>query len=335
MKVDDIFITAAALSLPDTTSAAADAVAAGDLDPHDVDLCPAHTVRISETSCWEMGLTACAAALNGAGLDAADLDLIAYAGMDLADDQPWSPPHRIARVLGADRAVALGVAQMSNGGAAALQHCVSTLALEPRTHIAIAASASDFTNLPYPRWAAAPTMAYGDGAAAAVLTRDPGPFRVRAIATTGAPPLEATFPAQHPFRIGQKAPSAIDFVGNARLIRAAVATTVEHALEDAGLAPDDPTIAAVIPTRLGRLVHRQCVQPALPAALRDRCVLLGDDTGHLGAGDMLANLAYLHTNIPPAGTTTILITTGAGFTSSCLVVEKSPEITQGHLDAYH
>ena len=76
------------------------------------------------------------------------------------------------------------------------------------------------------------------------------------------------------------------------------------------------------PTRLGRLVHRQCIQPGLPAALRHRCVLLGNDTGHLGAGDMLANLAHIYTENLPTGAKAILITTGAGLTASCLIIER-------------
>ncbi len=323
MKVDDVFINAATVSLPQTISTAADAAAAGILGQDSLDLCPAQSVHTAQNSCWEMGVEVCAEALKKVDVVAASVDLIVYAGMDLANDQPWSPPHRLARILGADHAVALGVAQMSNGGAAALHHCIATLTLEPRTRCAIAAAASDFTALPYPRWAAAPTIAYGDGAAAAILTKSPGHFRVRSIATTGAPPLEATFPAQHPFRPGPKGKAtAIDFTSNARSIRAAVGATVENALADADLSPDDPTIVGVYPTRLGRLVHRQCIQPGLPAALRHRCVLLGNDTGHLGAGDMLANLAHIYTENLPTGAKAILITTGAGLTASCLIIER-------------
>ncbi|WP_194820237.1 3-oxoacyl-[acyl-carrier-protein] synthase III C-terminal domain-containing protein [Nocardia sp. XZ_19_385] len=324
MKIDGVHIAAATVWLPDRISQSEDAVAEGILDARDLALCPARAVRIAETGCWEMGMAACVDLIKAGDVDAAEIALLAYAGASLTEEDPWSPPHRIARLLGAREAAALGIFQMSNGGAAAVGQAIAALLLEPRSHCAIAVASSDFRKLPYPRWASAPDVIYGDGAAAALLCDRPGPFVVRSLSSVGNPMLEATFPVGHPFKLsaGGKAANG-GFATNAAAIRKAVAKAVDHALDDAAIEADDPRIVAVYPTRLGRLVFRQCVQPALPEPLRGRGVLLGEETGHLGAGDMLANLAHLMADRSlPTGAVALLITTGAGFTASCLVVEK-------------
>ncbi|GAB2662066.1 beta-ketoacyl-[acyl-carrier-protein] synthase family protein [Nocardia goodfellowii] len=324
MKVEGVYIAAAASVLPTRISRAADAVGAGILDPRDLALCPAESVRIAETPCWEMGLAACTEVLEAGEHHAADVSLVVYTAAVFAEEHPWSPAHRIARMLGADRATALEIAQMSNGGAAAVAHAAAQLMLEPGMTHAIAISSADFTALPFPRWSMAPGVIYGDGAAAALLSVEPGPLALRAVATTGDPTLEASFPAGHPF----KAPDPhrrtdMGVLSNASAIRTAVRTAVDRCLDEAALDPGDPRIVAVYPTRLGRLVYRHCVQPALPEPLRHREVLLGENTGHLGAGDMLANLAHIFSaDALPSGAVALLVTTGAGFTASCLAVEN-------------
>ncbi|MQY21668.1 beta-ketoacyl-[acyl-carrier-protein] synthase family protein [Nocardia macrotermitis] len=325
MKVDGISIISTACVLPETLSTAADAVTEGQLDVRDLPICSARAVTVTTEPSWELGLRACEETLKDAALDPAELNLFAYTEVHFSELSPWSSPHHIARRLGADHAVALGITQMSNGGAAAIQHCVTGLATEQRTRYALAASASDFTGLPFPRWASAPAMAYGDGAAAALLGRGTGAFRVAALVTAGNPRLEETFPPDHPFRLttNRRTP-AIGFADNAFAVRKTIATVVREALADAGLAEDDPRILAVYPPRLGTLVTRQSVTPALPEPLRAHVRLLGDDTGHLGAGDMLANLVDAESNPTlPTGAIALLITTGIGFTATCLVVEKT------------
>lgn len=325
MKVDGISIISTACVLPATLSTAEDAVAEGHIEARDLPICSARAVTVTEVPSWELALRACGDTLKYAAIDPVKLNLFAYTEVDFSDQSPWSPPHHIARRLGADHAVALGITQASNGGAAALQHCVTSLVTEHRTRCALAAAASDFTALPFPRWAAAPAMAYGDGAAAALLARGSGVFRIAALATAGDSRLEATFPLDHPFRLttNRRTP-AIGFADNALAIRKTIAIVVRQALADADLAEDDPRILAVYPPRLGSIVTRQSVIPALPEPLRSRVTLLGDDTGHLGAGDMLANLAHAESNPAlPGGAIAILLTTGIGFTASCLVVEKT------------
>lgn len=328
MKLEGIWLQSAAVYLPPATSTAAHAVEAGVLRASDLPLCPATSVHLADAEGWEMALTAANEAVKGTGITPHDVDFITYAGISLSEQEPWSPVHRLARVLGADQAVGLALSQMSNGGAAALQHSAATLLLEQRTRNALAVASADFTALPNDRWASAPGLVYGDGAAAVLLSRDTGPLRLRSLAMCGNTELEATFPRTHPFRArpGTDRNDA-GFAANARDIRHAVRDAVDHALADAEIDPGDPHVSAVYPTRLGRLVYRQCVRPALPAALQDKSVLLGESTGHLGPGDMLANLAdILATGTLTAGDLALLITTGAGFTASCLIIEKVSQL---------
>ncbi|MGW5869010.1 ketoacyl-ACP synthase III family protein [Streptomyces sp. NPDC055239] len=325
MNIDSIWLQSATQYLPPATSTAARAVEAGLLPASDLPLCPATSVHLADKTAWEMGLTAAKHVVRSLDIAPHDIGLITYAGISIAEEEPWSPGHRLARLLGADRAVCLALFQMSNGGAAALQHTAATLLLEPHTRYALAVASADFTALPSDRWASAPGLVYGDGATAVLLAGTPGPLRMHSLATCGNTELEATFPRNHPFRTQPDAEdSDAGFAANAHAIRHAVRTAVDQALADASIHADDPRISAIYPTRLGRLVYRQCVRPALPAALQDKGVIWGDSTGHLGPGDMLANLSeVLTTDSLASGDLALLITTGAGFTASCLIIEKA------------
>ncbi|MGW2663212.1 hypothetical protein ACWCW7_19815 [Nocardia tengchongensis] len=325
MKFDDVYVRAARQWLPPGTSTCAEAVAEGALAARDEELCASSSVHVADRSCWEMAHVAASSALSDSGIEAGRVGVLTYCPISAEPEEPWSPAHRLARMLNAENASALSVFQMSNGGTAALQIAATTLATDRRTEYALATAAADFRALPFHRWAKAPGAVYGDGAQAVVLGRGHGQLRLRALSTVGDPGLEETFPTEHPFRL-EPTTNRLDpgFTRNAIRIRDAVRTAVRHCLDDAELSPADPRIAAVYPTRLGERVYRQCVRPALPEPLRGRGVVLGAATGHIGGGDALANLADIVSDDGMrAGELALLVTTGAGFTASCLLVERT------------
>ncbi|GDY33142.1 hypothetical protein GTS_47750 [Gandjariella thermophila] len=92
-------------------------------------------------------------------------------------------------------------------------------------------------------------------------------------------------------------------------------------LRDADLRPGDRRLRYVLTPRLGRKVLRDAYLPAIAELTPAEVLDLGADTGHLGAGDAVANLAALHEDrLLRPGEYALVLNAGAGFTWSCLVV---------------
>lgn len=268
----------------------------------------------------QMACRAAQRALVDAGVHADQVALLVHAWVYDQGPDTWTPSHRVARELGAVRCSAVGVRQMSNGGAAALRAAVAHLLTEPRAEAALVTTADGFAGLPYDRWLPVPPL--GDGGTAAVLTRGPGPEVVEAITCAGDTGLELSYPTADPF-----APDAAErdrtpgppSLATLRRIAGCVNRSVNQALQDAGLAPDDSRITAVLMPRIGRTLTNYLTHTALPASLREKSVGFGRFTGHLGSGDLIANLAE---HEPPAPDTFHLhVSMGAGFTSTCVLTK--------------
>ncbi|SEF38099.1 3-oxoacyl-[acyl-carrier-protein] synthase-3 [Amycolatopsis pretoriensis] len=280
---------------------------------------------------WQMGLDAVRLCFEQAAVDPAAIDLLFYAGMTPVEEEPWSPSSRIARLAGATRAVAIGIAQMSNGSAAALGHAVANMLADPDVRHAACVSAGNFSELPYDRWRTAPTTVFGDGATAVLLGATGGPLAIRSIGTAGNPMLESTYPSNHPYRPLKEVPTeekldAFGFAANAQAFRVAVSSAVEVALAHAGLTSQGrrSRVKVVAAPRLSPLVVRPIVVHSLPADLRERYVEFGADTGHLGAGDAAANIAaIINGDFLDVGECALLISSGAGIAISAIVLTRA------------
>ncbi|WP_340687891.1 3-oxoacyl-[acyl-carrier-protein] synthase III C-terminal domain-containing protein [Amycolatopsis coloradensis] len=333
MKVERaIRIAAATTWLPDARYPATSAVAAGAITAEQAAGAACSEVPVgAAVPAWWMGLQAARQCLGEHGVDPVEIDFVAYAGMTPGEEEPWSPAHRLARVLGASRAVAIGLAQMSNGGAAGIGWATTLMQADDSVRYALCTTAGNFSALPYDRWQTAPATVFGDGATAVLLGRDEGPLVIRSIGSAGRPLLEETFPAFHPFRplpepVSGPQEDALGFASNLKGSREVIQEAVRIALADAGLGDEDTArdrIALVSSNRLGAQVTDQTVRRALPRALRDRYRAFGAETGHLGAGDLPANLAdILADDLLGAGECALLIGTGAGATAGAVIVER-------------
>jgi 3-oxoacyl-[acyl-carrier-protein] synthase-3 len=320
-------IAAAATWLPPGRSRASDAVRAGvlaDIDSRE-SLC--HEVPVADgLAAWEMALRASSEALSETRVPVAEVDFLGYAGMSATEEEPVSPVHRLARVLGVDQGVAVGVNQMSSGGDAALQIAITAMLAEADTRNALVCTGMNTEGLPYDRWRTAPEAILGDGGTAVLLSPDQGPLLIRALGRSGCAELETAFPRFHPFRpIPAEIDSeskVLDLLGSIKSMRATVARAVERALADAELAETDRIKVVCVPRTRPRTIQ-QAVRVALPEVLRDRLVVFGQGTGHLGPGDTLANLTELMAGDQLAdGDAALLIGLGAGFTANALVVER-------------
>ncbi|GAA0362394.1 ketoacyl-ACP synthase III family protein [Actinoallomurus spadix] len=322
--VEPVAIAGSALCLPLERDSAEQALARGSVTPAVVRAEGIQALRVcapDETSS-ELAARTITSALARAKVDPSSVDLLAYGWLFERDER--LAPNRLAQLVGVRSGAAFGVRQMSNGGAAALELVARSLVTDPAVRTAVAVTSDSFRELPYDRWLSTPPL--GDGAASVVLTRGSGPCVLRAITSVGDPGLELRYPGRDPFAPLSPEDGTTTAWGDAsvtRGIRQCVADVVTRVLSQANLAPDDSRIALVRSSRVGRTTVRHLLTAALPRPLRSKVVVPGEETGHLGAGDLLANLAEFE--LPRPGQFHLLISVGAGLTATAAVVEGKVE----------
>lgn len=263
--------------------------------------------------------------------EAGELGLILYASVFDAGSETAAPnarndgimpQTRLARLIGADRAMAIGIGQVCTGGAGALEVCIAMMLTEPRYGRALVVTADCFTGWQGgARWSNSGTGLLGDGAAALLLRRGDGPLAVRSIASSSACGMEELSrfcakdiddPAILPGVIARVTGDASRCVNEA----------VTAALAEAAIEPSDPRIAAVTLPRLGHSPKKALFDPGLPAGLPEP-LFLDANTGHLGAGDQLANVSdVMNKDLLRPGQYAVMISGGGAFTASCMVVER-------------
>lgn len=262
--------------------------------------------------------------------EAGELGLILYAsvfgnGSEAAAPEAVNdgimPQTRLARLIGANGAMAIGIGQVCTGGAGALEVCTCMMLAERKYQRALVVTADCFTGWEGgTRWTNSGAGLLGDGATALLLRRGDGPLVIRAIASSSSCELEemSRFCAKD---IDDLAivPEVIARVSGAA--RRCVHEAVTAALAQAAIDPSDPRIAAVTLPRLGHSPKKALFCPGLPAGLPEP-VVLDANTGHLGAGDQLANVSdVMNQGLLRPGQYAVMISGGGAFTASCMVVE--------------
>ncbi len=119
-----------------------------------------------------MGAAAARQALDRAGVEAADLDLVAYFGSMWKDYDVWSAAPKIQHLLGAERAWALELSYVSCGTPIALKVVGDMMRADPALQTAVVVGACRESHLlDYANHRSRFMYNFGDGAAAAVLAR--------------------------------------------------------------------------------------------------------------------------------------------------------------------
>lgn len=330
-------IRSVATWLPPDPAPLAEAVDRGLLSPSDAADSGYATITVSEgTAAPDMAVLAGRRALDAAAIDADRLTGTVHAWTWHQGHDFWSPAHYVAHGVGAERAEPLGVAQMCNGGAAAVEVAVARLLADPECDHQLVTTADRFAAPAFDRWTGDYGVIYGDGATAAVLARpgEPAALDLLALVTDAAPGMERMHRGDDAFSDAPLARGAVDVrrtkkaylagVGReafATAVGERVQAVVRRALEEAGVAASDVALAAV--PRLGGGSLRGVYQPALAGVLPIAPIDLGGATGHLGAGDVLANLATaLDDDLLAPGRVGLALSAGAGFTWTCLVVRR-------------
>lgn len=284
-----------------------------------------------ELAAPEMAVIAARAALRRSGIDPAQVGLVLHAWMYHQGHDLWSPAHYIADQLRMPDAVPVGVRQVCNGGAMAIELAAARLLADPTLRYALITTADRFAQPGFNRWTSDYGIAYGDGATAVLLHRDPtadDDLVLRAISTAAAPALErmhrgddafGEYPMSHSPAIDMRRTKKAYLVKNGfdtftKIGRERVQQVIGAALADSGTQP-----TVVLLPRLGRKMltdaYRDPVAEIVPAEILD----LGTRTGHLGPGDTAASLAELRGRLV-SGEDGLVLNAGAGFTWSALAV---------------
>jgi 3-oxoacyl-[acyl-carrier-protein] synthase-3 len=312
-----------------------DAIAAGRLDIETADrLGYAEVTESREHAAPEMAVLAATKGLADAGWSGDQLDLVAHAWTYYQGHDFWAPASYVAGQLGAIDALAVGVQQMCNGGAAALEIAVSRMIADPAVNRCAITTADRFAAPAFDRWCGDYDLAYGDGGTALLLDRESGPYRLLSIASVGRADFELMHRGTGPFADAAGRPIDVraakrSFVASgaeevfAVALRESVVRVVRRALADAGLAATDDRVRYLTLPRLGTGTLAEFFAPAVEdlGMPQLEALDLGRNTGHLGAGDSAANLAELHAgNRLGTGEVALLLSLGGGFSWSCIVV---------------
>lgn len=308
-------------------------------DPQAMERDGYRAVTIADRPAPDLAAEAGSKALAAAGVDPISLGLLLHAWIYHQGHDFWSPAHYVAREVGALGATAIGVQQMCNGGAGAIELAAQALAADERLDHVLVTTADRFAAPAFDRWRGDYGVCYGDGATAVVLGRRPGPYSLLAVRSTSAPELEQMHRGDDPFSLAAHRNDTIDIrrTKKAYLTRygsdafafsclRSLRRVLGAALEQAQLSGADIDVVAV--PRLGLSV----LEPAYLPVVRDvfaraQVVIPGRRTGHLGAGDAAANLAELPTGADLApGTLVALISGGAGFSWSCLILRVEDDV---------
>jgi 3-oxoacyl-[acyl-carrier-protein] synthase-3 len=344
MRFDGLSVKAVTTWLPATMEEAAAELRAGHIDedmlerlgvtglPASVDLAPP-----------EMAVLAARRVLERSGWDSARVGMLIHAWVYHQGRDKWSAPHYIANELGLPpAALPVGVHELCNGGTTALHLAAVHLTADRQLPSVLVTTADRYGAPVWDRWVTHTDIAYGDGATAALLHRGDGrgdALRLVSLAHSSASFLERLERGDTPFstspmagrRTMDSGDSRSEFYqryGKESLSEAArdnVRASLEQALDEAGLDSGDPRIRLVAVPRVGPKLIGLMYLSVLDGELKDKIVQFGARTGHLGAGDMLANMADVaQRRMLAPGEFAVIAGAGGGFTWSTAIVQ-APE----------
>lgn len=335
MRFDDIWVAGTGAVLGDRIPIAG-AVAAGSYSPE----AAASTGMISFSRASEappeMAVTGGRQAIKAAteyGVEVGPdtLHLHSHAGFQGIDQ--WSAACWIAgELLGTQLAtMPITVAAWSNGSIASIEVAASMLATNPALSCALLTLADRF-GPPGDRFYASPGMVFGDGAAAAVLTRGGGRLRLLSCVAETDTVLGGLSRGDEPFREtpSTQAPDARrrtrEFLARGEISLRDIQTrtaertqsVVTRALAESATGPDE--VDWLITPFVGRTLFQNSFVRPLGITPRHNLLEFGLTTGHLGAADQILGLHHLldSDQLEP-GARILVIGTGMGFTFSAAV----------------
>lgn len=325
--------------LPATSESVQDALSAGRLTAKEAADSGIAALPVSpDLSPPEMAVLAAEEALPGERADRAKIGLVIHSWIHYQGHDIWSPAHYVARAVGADSAAALGIQAMCNGSGAAWETAAAYLLADPTVDAVLTTTADRFDDQSFDRWSGDVGVHYGDGATASVLarrddTRDV--LTLLAMGTETVSAVEGLHRGDDPFTVAPRVVSPridvrrtkkafLEKYGADKFLaaaRAGLRVVVEKTLHEAGIEVTDPRLRYMALPRVGRKVRVATYHQALQECIGTEILDLGAKTGHLGAGDLVANCAELAVLLEP-GQIAIVINAGGGAGLTCAVVQR-------------
>ncbi|WP_329219828.1 3-oxoacyl-ACP synthase [Streptomyces sp. NBC_01485] len=297
-------ISGPSLWLPAGRQSAQEAVALDLVDLETVGELGYDHLPVADLAPPEMAVEAGRGALAAAGVDARAVGLVLHAWIHYQGHDLWSPAHFIADRLGADGAVPVGVQQVCNGGAAAVELAAARLFVEPGLGHALVTTSDAFLDPGFNRWGGDYGIAYGDGATALVLHHlpdsegdeggRPADLVLHSVSTVAAPRLERMHRGDDPFspaarslgprvdirRTKKAFLRAEGMEAFTEASAAALRSALESCLADAGMAATgDQPLRYVVAPRLGRRTIDLAYAPLLAKLTGAELLRPGADTG--------------------------------------------------------
>lgn len=346
MRLPARWASRAPLWLPAGRQSAQEAVALDLVDLETVGELGYDHLPVADLAPPEMAVEAGRGALAAAGVDARAVGLVLHAWIHYQGHDLWSPAHFIADRLGADGAVPVGVQQVCNGGAAAVELAAARLFVEPGLGHALVTTSDAFLDPGFNRWGGDYGIAYGDGATALVLHHlpdsegdeggRPADLVLHSVSTVAAPRLERMHRGDDPFspaarslgprvdirRTKKAFLRAEGMEAFTEASAAALRSALESCLADSRHGGHGRSAAALRGGTAARPPdHRPGVRPAAGEAHRGGAAAARRRHRALGAGDTAASLADLRTRrMLGPGEYALVVSAYAGFTWSCLLV---------------
>jgi 3-oxoacyl-[acyl-carrier-protein] synthase-3 len=331
--VQEAFIQSVGVHLPPPESAAR-AVEDGRYRAQDHEANGITAVLVSpDQAAPQMAVHAARSALSKAQVTAADIRLVLHASLYHQGQDFWTPANYIQHeVLGHGNGLALQVGQASNGGLAALHTAVVHLQGDPDCRAALVTAADRYCHPGFDRWNSDIAVVYADGAAAAVVARGGGAFRIRSVHSSSSPDLEAvcrdgftTTPhaSGSPLDIRSRKAAYLARTGLPQLMTRVATETAANAA--AALADAKVEMADIRWTLLPHLgfdsLEWEFLEP-LGIGVDQTLWSWGKTIGHLGAGDHFAALDHLlSTRQCSSGDLLLLAGVGLGFNWTSVVLE--------------
>ncbi|WP_260868101.1 ketoacyl-ACP synthase III family protein [Streptomyces sp. SAJ15] len=286
-----------------------------------------------DTPAPEMAVRAVRSALERWGGEVSALGLLLYADGYRCGPDGWLPHSYVMReVVGGDL-LAVGVRQGCNGVFGALE--LAAAYLRGGGGEAALVTAADNMGPPLvDRWRASPGYLLGDGASAAVLTREPGFARLLSVNSTAVPELEALHRGAQPLDPAASARALpldlgarqAEFLATGEapadwmlMVMKAQRELMAVTLDEAGIGVED--LAWVVPAHAGRdLADAWLASLGLP--LERSTWDFGRRVGHLMASDHLVSFEHLlATGRTGPGDRVLLAGSGPGLGIAAAVVE--------------
>jgi 3-oxoacyl-[acyl-carrier-protein] synthase-3 len=289
----------------------------------------------------EMALQAAQEAFKRADLDPQSVDLLLYADCWHQGPDGWQPQYYLQHHLVGGDVLAVELRHGCAGLFSGFQLAASYLAADPARTGALLVSSDNVGTPLIDRWNLGPGFIAGDGAAAAVLTKEPGFARLLSVTSTSMPAFEEVHRAGEPlFPPGITVGRTVDYDqrlaafrrqklaegGTAESMNGALAFEqrargcLAQTLAEAGIELTDVTRVATTNSSREEVEDRFMGPLKLPVEMSTWD--FGRTVGHLGAADQLVSIDHLLTTGQlGAGDHVLMLSLAPGITFSCAVVQ--------------